>query len=254
MSASGALEPLVAQVGEVAGKLRRHQHALVDDVRAEKLGSARSGTGRHLGHAADHVQLALERRGVGGELGRSADHHLAHPRLVLLRVRADVPVVDRDVTPGDHALALRLDRVGDQLLELSGARLVTGQEADADSVLARRRQLLGEDRPEERIGKLEQHPGAVAGVRVGAGGAAVLEVCEREERPLDRLVRRLTVQPRHARDAARVVLVRRVVEPHRLGRTPSHRANPRVPPLGVELVRRGGRRTEPASAVAGAKT
>ena len=55
-------------------------------------------------------------------------------------------------------------------------------------------------------------PGAVAGVRVGALCAAVLEVRHCAERAVDRLVGRLPVQPRDERDTARVVLERRVVE------------------------------------------
>jgi hypothetical protein len=41
----------------------------------------------------------------------------------------------------------------------------------------------------------------------------MLEPLERTQRPHDHLVRRLGVEPRDERDAARVVLERRVVEP-----------------------------------------
>ena len=50
--------------------------------------------------------------------------------------RAGVALVDRDVAPRDDALSLRLDRLGQELLERCGARLVPGQEADRDAVEA----------------------------------------------------------------------------------------------------------------------
>ncbi len=138
-------------------------------------------------------------------------------------------LVDRHVAPADHELALLDGRVGEELLELGPARLVVGQEADCDAVAAERRQLLVEHSAEERVGHLDQDPGAVAGQAVGAGGAAVLEVRERGERALDRLVRRLGVEVRDEGDAARVVLVRRVVKTD----AASHLS---LPPLGCSLV------------------
>ena len=112
----------------------------------------------------------------------------------------------------DHALPLGDDGVGEELLELGPARLVVRQEADRDAVAAERRQLRVEHAAEERVGKLHQDPRAVAGQAVRPGGAAVLEVRERGEGAHDRLVRGDGVEMRDERDAARVVLVRRVVE------------------------------------------
>ncbi len=57
-------------------------------------------------------------------------------------------------------------------------------------------------------------PSPVSGV--GSGRAAVLEPLERLERAVDHLVRRGGVESRDEGDAARVVLVRRVIEPLRL--------------------------------------
>ena len=48
------------------------------------------------------------------------------------------------------------------------------------------------------MGEREQDAGAVAGARVGARGAAVLEVVERLERELDHVVARLAVEPGNA--------------------------------------------------------
>ena len=110
------------------------------------------------------------------------------------------------------ALALGLDRLLDQVLEREPLLGIVRQVADADAVAARRRQLHAGHRPDERIGDLQQDPGAVAGVRIGALRAAVLEVLERVERLLDDGVARLAPQLRDERDATGVVLVGGVVE------------------------------------------
>ena len=96
--------------------------------------------------------------------------------------------------------------------------LSCGQEDDADAVGARR---AAARRPtqvaEERVGDLHEDAGAVARVGVGALGAAVLEVLERHDRPVHRLVRAAAVQARDEGDATRVVLVCRVVQADPLG-------------------------------------
>ncbi len=87
------------------------------------------------------------------------------------------------------------------------------QEADADGVASGGRQLdTGGDAAEEGVWDLQQDARAVTGVRVRAGGAAMLEVAERLEALLDDGVRRLAPQLGDQRDAARVVFVVRVVE------------------------------------------
>ena len=92
-------------------------------------------------------------------------------------------------------LALGLDRLLDQLLERRAALGVGGQEADRDAVAARRRQLeAATAAAQERVGHLQQDPGAVAGVGVGALGAAVLEVLERVQRLFDDGVARVARQ------------------------------------------------------------
>ena len=126
-------------------------------------------------------------------------------------------------------LALVGDRPLDELLELGAAAVVVGEEEDADAVAAG----LGEPFDlggEEQMRDLQEDSGTVAGLGVGARGAAVLEVRERAERPPHRLVRRHAVEPRDERDAAGVVLVGRVVEAGRAGRLrwSVHAAVPRV--------------------------
>ncbi len=73
------------------------------------------------------------------------------------------------------------------------------------------------DLAEERVRDLGEDAGAVTGVGLGADGTAVLEVAQRRERLLDDVVPGLAAHRRDEGDAARVVLVRAVVQPGRRG-------------------------------------
>ena len=212
------LGPRVLQVGVVAEQLRRREHPLVDHGPARERRDHELRAGGDLGHAPDHVELALE--GVRVFLQRAFGGHdqVLDVGRVEVGGDADVVLVDRDVAPADHALALVRDGLLEELLELRPPLLVPRQEADAHPVGARRREVLPDQAAHQRVGHLEQDPGAVAGVRVGPRGAAVLEVLQGDDRPLDGLVRRLAVQTRDERDAACIVLVCGVVEADRSGR------------------------------------
>ena len=148
----------VAQVREVARQLGRGQHPLVDDRPAREARQRELGAGRALDHAADHVQLALERALVLDLVG-GPDDHLADHRRRQARRLADVAVVDGHVAPPDRPLALGRDRLLDQLLELRAPLGVGRQVADADAVAPGRRQLDPGDRAaHERIGDLSRIP------------------------------------------------------------------------------------------------
>ncbi len=212
------LRPLVLEVGVVAQQLRRGEHALVDDRAARERGDHEVRAGRQLGHAADHVELALERVLVAGELVGRGDHELLDVGREPVGGDADVVLLDRDVAPADDPLALGLDRIGEQPLELVAALLLLREEADGDAVLPGGRQLRADDAAQQLVWQLQEDPGAVARVRIGARRAAVLEVLEGGDRPPDRLVGGLAAQPRDERDAAGVMLVCGVVQTDRLGR------------------------------------
>ena len=244
------LHPLVDQIGEVPGQLRRRQHSLVDERARREARQREVGPGGELGNAADDVQLPLERVLVGRQLGRRADDELAHARGVDVGALADVPVVDRDVAPGNHALPLGLDGGDQELLELGPARVVLREEAHPDAVLPGRRQVVADHAADEAVGHLQQDPGAVPGRRVCAGGAAMLEVGHGAQPARDRLVRGHAVQAGDERDTAGVVLEGRVVQADRLGRPRPHAVCPS--PVWCALVR-WCERGEPASAVAGAR-
>ena len=88
----------------------------------------------------------------------------------------------------------------------------------ADRVFAGRRQreaelvrLLGE----ELVRDLHQDAGAVAGARIGADRAAMLEIAQDRERVLDDLVRLAALDVGDEADAAGILVERRIVEPLR---------------------------------------
>ncbi len=227
------LGPLVLQVRVVAQQLRRREHALVDDRPRAERRDHELGPGRQLGDAADHVQLALEGVLIVRELGRRGHDEVLDVRREPVGRDPDVVLLHRDVAPGHDALALGLDRLGEQPLELVAAVVLLRQEAHRDAVLARGRELGIDDAAHQLVRELHQHARAVARVRVGAGRSPVLEVLQGGDRPPDRLVRGLAAQPRDERDAARVVLVLRVVQTDRLGRARAMRQ--RTAPEGCGL-------------------
>ena len=195
-----ALERRVAQVGIEARELRRGQHPLVDERPRGEARDDELRPGGELGDAPDDVQLPLERVALEA-LGRHDE--LADARHRRARGAADVRVVDGDVAPADEPLALLLDGGLDRLAAVSEAR--------PDAVRARRRKAR-DLAAEERVRDLDEDARAVARVLVRPGSAPVLEVRERDERPLDRLVARNGVQARDEGDAAGVVLERGVVQ------------------------------------------
>ena len=206
----GGGDALVLQVRVGAEELRRHQHPLVDDRARAEAREDEVGAGGELGDAADHVELALE--GLGVEAGCGGDDEVSDTGRDGSRRLADLRHDERHVAPRDDALAFVGDGALDERLELGAAVRVGRQEADRDAVLAGRRQLGVDHAAEEFVGQLDQDPGAVARPRVGAGGAAVLEVLERPDRAHDGLVARDAVELRDRADPAGVVLVGRVVE------------------------------------------
>jgi hypothetical protein len=131
-------------------------------------------------------------------------------------VGARPAALDGDVPPAEHRLARAAHRRLDQLLELGPPRRVLREEAHPDPVPAPFRQLEPDGSPQELVGQLHEDAGSVAGFGIGACRPAVLHVLERREGANEGLVAAAPVEPRDERDAARVVLERRVVEAGRL--------------------------------------
>ena len=167
-----------AQVWEVAAQLGRGQHSLVDDRARREARHDRVGATLELEAAPDHVELALEGVLVVGGGSSGGDDELAHDGDGDRGGATDVRGVDRDVTPGDDALALFLDERDELLLELAAAAGVGRQEAHRDAVAAGRGKPVSDHGPEERVWEPHQDAGTVAGIGIGALGAAVRQVLE----------------------------------------------------------------------------
>ena len=91
--------------------------------------------------------------------------------------------------------------------------VVVRQEQRADGVLARRRQReaeLGRLLGEEFVRHLHQNAGAVAGARIGADRAAVLEIDQDRQRVFDDLVRLAALDVGNKSDAAGILFQRRI--------------------------------------------
>jgi hypothetical protein len=123
--------------------------------------------------------------------------------------------VDRQVAPGQREQAL-LGRDGvDAGAHGRRLLLVGGEEGGADGVapaLGQRDAGVGEHGAQQRVRHLGEHAGAVTRLRLGAGGTAVLEVAQRRQALLDDAVAGPAGDVDDEGDAARVVLVRGVVQ------------------------------------------
>ena len=90
-----------------------------------------------------------------------------------------------------------------------------GQKHHPHAVLAGRRQRetqLGALAREELVRNLDQHPGAVAGLRIAAAGPAMRQVDEHLYALHDNVVRFLTLDVGHEADTAGIVLKAGVVK------------------------------------------
>ena len=134
-------------------------------------------------------------------------------RLGRLHRFAERRIVGRHVAPAEnrHAL-LRGDRrvsVHDFLPPC----LFVRQEQRADGVVAGRRQCeaeLGRLLGEELVRHLHQDAGAIAGARIGADRAAVLEIEQDRQRILDDLVRLAPFDIGNESDPAGILFQRRI--------------------------------------------
>ena len=124
-SASAVLKRSSREVRVVPRQLRAGEHALVDDRLRAEARDREVVARRALDHAADHVDLALERVLVAVQL--LADEDLPDRRLDLGGARARHGVVHRHVAPAEQRLPLRGDRALDQRLELGAARIVVAR-------------------------------------------------------------------------------------------------------------------------------
>ena len=128
---------------------------------------------------------------------------------------AERGVVARNVAPAEQRHALALDVLGVDVADDLPPVRVARHEQVADGVFAGLRQLEAERvglLGEKCVRDLHQDAGAVAGARVGADRAAVLEIAQDGERVFDQLVRLAALDVGDEADAAGILLQRRVVE------------------------------------------
>ena len=216
-----ALEIGLAQIGIIFAELVGQEHALVDDGAARHRHRIIAGEAAVAAlidclrnRLAQDVKPALEFL-VVLDMRAAADEHLHMGGLGRLDGFAERGIVGRHVAPAEQHQLLVLDLVGDDALDDFAPRRFLRHEQRADRVVAGLRQLeadLGRLAREERVGNLHQNAGAVAGARVGADRAAMLEIAENVERVGDDLVRLLALDIGDEADAAGILFEAEIVE------------------------------------------
>jgi hypothetical protein len=192
------------QTGEHEGAAREARN--VEEARAPVRGV--------LEHATDHVELALE----GVLLQTCAGRHegLPYDRQPGARVAPDGARVVGNLAPPEHVLSLGVDQLLEEPHLTVAFERVLGEEDHARRVGPGRGQIDGEPLrllAQKAVGKLDQDAGAIAGLRVAAAGAPVLEVHEHLDALVDQRVGRLAPDVRDEADSAGVVLAGGIVEP-----------------------------------------
>ena len=216
-----AFEIRFVQVGIVLAELVGEEHALVDHGAARQRDRVIAGEpalaaliDRLRDRLAQDVEPALELvLGLRGAV--AADEHLHVGGFGRLDGFAERGVVGRHVAPAEQQQAFFLDLFGDDALDHLPPRRFLRHEQRADGVVAGLRQLesdLGGLAREEGVRDLHQNAGAVAGARIGADRAAMLEVAENVDRVGDDLMRLLALDVGDEADAAGILLQARVVK------------------------------------------
>ena len=224
-------EPLVPQVGVEVGQLIAGEHALVDERVTRERREVHTGFDLVLDPLAEHegppLQIESGQRWLAVRGGHDESAELGH------RVggeAAQAAGIGRHGSPPDDAEALVDHDPLDAVRRSVGC--VGGKEGDPRCIGALGGELEVADGPEELVRHLNQHPGAVAHVGLGAGRTAMVEVVEALQATLHHLVTLAAVHVDDEAHTARVVLVRGVVEPLGRGSTVA----------GETLVRHGHRR------------
>ena len=211
----GALDALIGQVRIEHPQLRGVEHALVNDgpaaerrdveVAARRDRRARYGL---LDEPADDIEFALERH-VLDQAGRPIDEDLANQRLGGFGTRAQARVLCRDVAPAQEMQTFVRDHLLEQAEAFDAADLVLREEDHAHAVAALASQVdagLGGHVGEEAVGDLDRQAGAVTGVLLRAGCAAVLKVDQDGQGVTNDRMRRAAGDVHDKAEAARIVL------------------------------------------------
>ena len=150
-----------------------------------------------------------------GDVRVAGDEDLPLNRFDRLHPLAEARIVDRIVTPTDKDLALGDDGLFDDRFDLRARGGVARHEELPNRVMAGFGQLQSERvafNRKELVRNLRQHAAAIAERRVGAGGAAVVEIDENLQALLQNGVRLAAAHVGHDADAARVAFVGGIVK------------------------------------------
>ena len=150
--------------------------------------------------------------------GGAGDEHLAERRHGVAGQCAERRLVGGHVAPAQHLEALGLGDLLDGFARRGGVLGRLRQERDAGGVAARLGQVELDDGAQELVGDLQQDACAVAGVRFGALGTAVLQVDQGRDGLVDDVAAAAAVHVRDHGNATRVMLERGVVQPLTAGR------------------------------------
>ncbi len=213
----------VLEIGEVPGELLGEQHPLVDEglVReARKVPVLRAVDGRGadlaVGALPDDVELALEFRFVA-HAGAAPDEYLADERLAGARGLPERAVVHRHRAPAEDDLPFGLDDVLEDLDQPPPPRRIARQEYEPARILAgpreREQAVLPGDVLEIGVRHLDEDAGAVAGIRLAAARAPMIEVAQHLDGLLQDAMRLAALDVDDEAHAAGLVLEPRVVEP-----------------------------------------
>ena len=208
----------MGEIGEERRQLRRGEHALVDErprrQRREIDERLAAGIEEFVFDALagdEHATVELDAR---QPIAGIADEQLAEFGHGAHRGLADVGGggIGRNVAPAEHRQALGVDDLADHGHSGFGCGGILRQERETGRVPALGREFELHHGPEEPVGRLHEDAGAVAGVGLRAGGAAVFEVAQRADRQLDEPAAAGAVHLRDEGHAARVVFIGWVVQ------------------------------------------
>ncbi len=198
----------VGQVRVERRQLQRGEHPLVDDRRRGQAGRVQAGVVLHPLAQAECPPV----EGQPGAAARCGDEQLRQAGHRGPRARSAVPVVAGDVPPAEDGQALLCGQFGDRRPGPGALGGIGGQEDKPGGVVAGRGQAELTGGAEQGVRHLGQDARPVAGIRVAALGAAMVEIPQHGERLGHGLVCPAAGQVRDKADAARVVLEPAVIQ------------------------------------------
>jgi len=216
----GGNKPLVRQVGIKTFDLLGQHEPLVDDHARRKARQVEVFRLLELALAdlaldtlANDVELPFQ--SLARRLGAPGDEDLSDYRLDVARRLADQAIIDRHVAPTEDTLSL----LGNDFFQSIGTEvplaIIARQKDDTNAVIASGRKL-GADFArlggKEVVRNLREDAGTVAGERIATAGTAMRQVHQDLQPTPHDLMRAFAVDIHHEADAARVVLVRRIVK------------------------------------------